>query len=269
MFSRKTLRNTGSVFCMLLPLQVCAFAKPPDASRQPLPQRHASNKVTATVLSQENQDFGHVELLISKEAVRIDTTKLNATILARGPSWDVYIFNKRDKTSYSQTYANWIKSGGPNLVSDFVKSQFGKNDRQEETKYRGWPAHLRTTNLKTPGSGLMSELLYRDRQKPQKLKEPWEVTLITGTDFPVNPKIFRILECIYQFPTLNGPPLGTYFTSLRGNRHTILSTTARSQKLVDDSIFDSPKGLKTVPSVEMAITGGGVGEMMQELMLER
>ena len=271
-FSVRKFLKFVSISISLIGLQsnLASLAETSHTKNSKAPTKNiAGRKVSTTILSQDGRDFGHLDVYLNSEAVRLNFIKLDCSILARGPNFDVFVFNTRDHTLYQQSYLSWLKSGGPNIVSDYMSSEFGKNAPLTRGVYNGWPADIRTKLLKNPRPDKVSEMLYQQREARKKIIEPWNLTMVSGNDIKLNPKILRILEETYQFPKTNGPPLATIFTNLRGNRYVTFNTKDRKQQLVDDSIFTVPAGLKKVATVEMAITGAGLSAVIDELMTDK
>lgn len=207
-------------------------------------QADSSSSEKALKLSQTHYFFGTCELIVARDAVRLENTaRLKFVVVAKAPDWTVTVFRNDDKTYFSESLAQFADTG---LISNFM---VGQRERMLN------PALYRRSNFMFCG---LKAVRMTNRFVTMKYL-PLDVA------FNAAPQVEMIVYAMNKMPTCGGIPLTyigisggkKFFDSVAsgGAREIFLETSKVVAVDVSPNIFTMPAGYKRAKSVREVVAG--------------
>jgi hypothetical protein len=197
-------------------------------------QDNKQSKVKAIQLKQTHYFFGNLNVIASKQGLRLESTgSWKFVLVAKAPDWKVTVFRNDDKIYYTSTLKKFLEGG---LVSQML---FGR----KAIDFQGSPG-----SSKLVIAGVHSKCL----------STRWALCEYLPAQSLVAPQVESILYESLRMPTNGGIALRwvqskegkDWLTGLdQGGAQQIgLSTQSATQTLVSDNIFDAPSGYNLAKS---------------------
>lgn len=202
----------------------------------------APSEVQALKLTQVHNFMGGFNVLVAKDAIRMQSTgQLGFVLVAKAPDWKITVFRTDDKTFYSESLAQLEDTG---LFSSFL---FTLKERHVNTAdFRQSIMKIGNFNVKRLTSNIYT-LKFMDL--PPKTA----------------PQVERIFYSVYKFPTNGAIPIGyagihansDFLTGARnkGRFEVFLDTSQIEKVMVSPAMFQPPANLKKAASLREVVSG--------------
>ncbi len=192
-------------------------------------------------LVQKHYFFGTTELLIAKDAVRIENlANLRFIIVSKAPKWDVVVFRNDDKTFFSESLSKYEENG---LVSDLLVT---KRDRVIDGN-------------KKPFNTTFKNIAVCKRLSGSQLIQYLPIKGLTS------PQVEAIIYATYKLPTEHAIPLNMMETASgkdwltgmdeSGRRRIQLKTSECEFVTTNADRFEVPNGYRKIATIADAVSG--------------
>ena len=193
-------------------------------------------------LSQTHFFMGKNDVYIAKDAVRVQNqSQFKFILVAKAPSWEVTIYQPKDKTCFRQNFKSFCSSG---LFSKFVLGE--NNQNLDSREFRHTPMQLGCV-------------------KVMRLTGKTTTVKYLPTEGLCAPQVERIMFGTYQLPDYNGIPIGVtsalhgtdQLTGFRteGRLHDSLDTSNIITEKIPRDFFEMPAGFTAKKSLLEVVSG--------------
>jgi len=182
--------------------------------------------------------------VIADSALKLSLPKQNLVVVARAPSWNVVMINKKENLGIEMALDAFVLGG----YRIFGKEKGSAVKSRRAAVWHRQPAELLVTRV-TQSDPLKEklEMLYQDSEgryvelkSEEFLFERW---------MNLRPEIRRILSGLYRVKKANGLLLERTSIYVNGKRNVLLRTLSCSRVPVEASQFEYPRGFKTVRKI--------------------
>lgn len=215
--------------------------------------------VDAPGLVLERQDpLGRGSLSICNRGAKIHYPELKFTAVCAAPSWDIVLFNSKNKTIYRESFAHFYKQD-PNGRANNRFRDF----RGVDVVNAGVHARKISLSIRNPQErrdSLPLPTFGADGQPGAKIVR---LSLIVTDELKLPPNLSEFLSSFYASPNAGGIPLAFDETLMSGKVNRRFFTKTIKHEVISDSCFSVPSGYKTAAMDE--VYGGALNSQLKDL----
>lgn len=221
-----------------------------------------ANKMEKVIRFQQTSAlFGEVELLLSKDSVRINCMRGTCRVVGKGPAWNVQVYNSKDKRGFLVSASQW-NDKGMNL-GGFSKPFKKRRLILDREKKLGLNL-VRSTVPMTDSAGGFNGLFRSGTRKAVPAKS---ITFTAVEKLSISQGQRDIIRGFYQSPAIGDVPYAVSIARPDGSIDNPLKTNSWQYKQVPVNTFDFVSSFKRAPSVEATMFGTQFESMMEDFML--
>ena len=227
-------------------------------------QLPANASETGWLIKQMSDEFGPLEVLAGTSGVKITCMRGQCQIVSKKPTWDVVIYNSKDKRGFKMLRNDWVHDSIQSLGS--IRKHYQKDKEiVSQLNAFGFSAkkHLVKTEFVRP---IQSTEVWRSESKQTQKK----VVSVYYTDVekldPCPKEAIEFMIAFYKTPREGGFPLDVVYTKVDSTKDYIVKTLSCTKVTIPANSFEYKTGFKTAATPEAVIFGKVMEGLLEEML---